>query len=611
MSHNIRYLVLAVLIIITLAALAFTIPAPLLYSLEKDTFPSPFHDNVEALKQQSLNSTTDISPQIQEVIDLSGPVSLNLQIHDFEQARRDLERFGHSRGSFKNLIVRLDMNESEIQEIEQNAALQQEILTTLLNTSESLESLQMMEIQYYSQDNNDMLTTVRLRGNELRKKVRGLNERYNNATNKVTAAGLKLGLNVTKTQEGQMYVGQVIQEIEQPSTSTSTYLKVDTSLIPGDDRVSLFIRPETGKFRDVIEYMGISLALDGNTTLRADGKPITLYLDDYPVSTVITDTFGFYNLKLPIDRLQTGTHNLYVRSPTTRSVNRTLTVIPMGSVTRLAVSKPDQNGFVNCTGSVMGGPPANFPVRSATIQIVWDKSHVIVTKTDSSGLFMREIQLPPGQHTVTAGFFGDGYPLNPSESEPQVIDISLIQSIEPDNKPVALLILTIGFFLLFPGAAAYYLWRMSRRDKPVPLTSEVADYFDEEEPGPPLSLSDLWEPLSDTGTPAIDPLMPGTETLTEYYTRILREQGISAAARGVYQHLAGHIARDLHIKRHKTMTAREMSRNCRGKRYCGAFARFISVYERIRYGGDISVKDQTIFETAINVTDEQIGGEKH
>ena len=103
----------------------------------------------------------------------------------------------------------------------------------------------------------------------------------------------------------------------------------------------------------------------------------------------------------------------------------------------------------------------------------------------------------------------------------------------------------------------------------------------------------------------------GEETLIAYYTRMLKEQGLSAASRSIYQQLAGRIAHDLRIKRHKALTAREISRSCKGKSYCGAFARFISVYERIRYGGQDSVKDQAVFETALHTTDEQMGGENH
>jgi len=599
MRPRFRYAVLAILTTAILLALGLTFTGPLLYTLEMDTFPSPFHENVETLKEQSLNSTTDIAPEIQDFIDYTGPVSLNIRIHDIDQATRDLERFGKSHGSIKNLVVQLDMNESEIQEIEKNTALQKEILESLLNTSVTLDSLQLMEIQYRSENNQDMLTTVRLRGEELRKKVIGYKERYKNATDTVVAVSTKLGLNTTKVQESQKEVEQIIQEIEQPKSTK--YLPVDTSLIPGEDRVSLFIRPDTGKYRETIEYMGISLTLRGNTTLRAEGRPITLYLDDTPYSSVSTDSFGYYDVKIPIERITPGTHTVYARSPTSRSVNRTLTAIAVDSVTYLNVSKPDPDGTVNCTGSVM----ANYPVRSASVEIVWDQSHVIVTKTDADGLFMREIKFPPGQHTVLARFPGTGYPINPSESEVRLVEVDLLRNIERDYSLLLGILVVIAILILFAGGAFYYLKRMGR-----PEFLQSPDDTEKTDAESLQTGSILLESPADAKPTDATGDIPG-ESLVARYTRLLKEQGLAAASLFAYQQMADRVAADFHIRRHKTLTAREISRTCKGKPYCGAFARFILVYERIRYGGQVSVKNQAIFETALNMTDEQMGGENH
>ncbi len=601
MNAKIRYVLLTVLTMGILLMLAYTASSPLLYSLEWDNFPSPFHENIDQLKEQSLNSTTDLDPQLQEFIDFSGPVSLNIRIHDVEQARRDLERFGKNQGSMKNLVVKLDMNESEIQELQKNTALQKEILDSLLNTSVTLDSLQTMEIQYHDQNNEDMLTTVRLRGNELRKKVHGLNERYRNATEKVVEVSTKLGLDVTKNQESLKEVEQIVKEIEQPDTTTQ--LSVDTLLIPGEDRISLFVRPAAGKYREIIEYMGISLTLSGNTTLRADGKPITLYLDDVPFSTPVTDAFGYYNVKVPIDRMTAGTHTVYARSPTSRSVNRTLIAVPVESVTNLSLSKPAPDGTVNCTGFVL----ANYPVRSASVQIIWDQTHIIVTKTDTNGFYMREIPLPPGRHTLVAGFSGDGYPINSSESQPRIVDISLIQGVETDYGQLMAAIAALGICIIFIGAAVFYLRRMSQRKTP------LSDIFRNIKEDPELrqNSSDLEIPGPNHENQDDSSKEAREEALIAYYTRILKEQGLSAASRIAYQHLSGRIAHDLHINRHTSLTAREMSRNCKRRSYCGAFGRFVSAYERIRYGGQVSVKEQAVLETALSITDDQIRGEQH
>lgn len=595
MTSPIRYGIIAVITVGILLLLALTHSSPLLYALEKDFFPSPFHENPDVLKQQSLNSTTDVLPELQDFIDFTGPVSLNIRIRDLEQARRDLERFQKSHGSIKNLIVKLDMNESEIAEIEKNTALQREILESLMNTSVSLESLELMEIEYRSQNNADMLTTVRLQGNELRKKVKGLNTKYQNATEKVVASGKKFGLNTTKTEESAAAVNKIVEEIEQPLAEERR--TVDVTNIPGEERVSLFIKPDKGEFQDIIEYMGISLTLEGNTTQRSGGKQIIIYMDDKPVSTIMTDNFGFYRARLPIDRTKAGEHIVFVRSPTARSMNRTLTVIAADSVTNLSVTEPDDEGRVNCTGSVTG---KGYPVRSGSVQIVWDETHVIVTKTDAKGMFSKELVLPEGRHTIIAHFYGDGYPLNPSQSTPQIVEISFMREFQEDFGWIWIVVVAAVLFSIFTAGAYYYLKRMTVPRAALHPAEPACDLTH--------SLEDLLEP--EPGS-IQDLLEDENETLFAYYTRVMKEKGLSTASRKVYEHLASHIARDFRIKRYRTMTAREMQKTCRGRPYCNAFARFVSVYERVRYGGQASTKDQAVFEAAMDSTENLMGGDDH
>jgi hypothetical protein len=602
MKKRACFAILALMIAGILIALALTHTNPLLYSLDKDTFPSRFHENAEALRQQSLNSTSDINPELQDFIDFTGPVSLNIRIHDIEQARRELERFGKSHQSIKNLVVKLDMSESEIQELERDTALQKQILESLFNTSVSLDTLQAMEVQYHEQNNEDMLTTIRLQGDELRKKVQGMSGKYRNATESVIKNGKKLGLNVTKAEESQKYVDAIIKEIEQPEAARQ--IAVDTRLIPGEDRISLFIRPNSGRYRDIIEYQGISLTLKGNNTVRAAGIPITIYSEEIPLVQTTTDAFGYFNVKVPIERALIGPNTIYARSPTSRSVNRTLTAIGVDSVTTLQVSKPDSDGNVICNGSVV----ANVPVRSASVQIEWDKSQVLVTKTDAKGEYKKTLQLPPGSHTIIARFSGDDYPIYPSESAPVTVDISLIPGVDMDYRFITLVMAGIVILFLFLGAGFFYFRRMSQRKTHMLDLIQKIIPGSKQDPGP--AEDDATKGEEDPGILQDIPAY-SDETIIMYYRRILSEHGLSAASRVVYQQLAGRVARDLRIRKHQALTPREMARTCKGKAYCGTFARFTAAYERIRYGRQHEDKDRTVFETAAELTDEQTGGENH
>jgi hypothetical protein len=601
MKVKTRYGVLVLLVIAILLVLAHAVSNPLIYSVENDTFSTPFHDNIDVLTSQPQNSTTDIDPLIQDFIDYPGPISLEIQINDVADAQRDLQSFSKSRIRLNNLIVKLNMNQSEIQDIEDNTAQQGQILNTLLNTSVTLDSLQSLEVQYRDEGNNDMLTTVRLQGDALRKQVQALDDRYRNSTEKITTLTTKFGLDDTKNLASQKSVDQITTEIAQPQPASQ--IAVNTTLTPGDLRLSLYLIPDSGKYGDSIQCMGLSLALKGNTTIRASGQPITLYLDDNPVSRVTTDMFGYYNVKIRIGKFAAGNYTVYARSPDTRSANQTLTVIMADSVTNLSVSRPDANGNVNCTGFVMAG----YAVPSASVQITVDQSNVIVTKTYPNGEFIQKIPLVPGNHTLVADFYGDGYPLNPSESAPVTVDITNLHGTSIDYRQIARILLVVGIIIVSVGAAALYLWRLSQRywERRKQVRKRM-----------PATIRDALFPAGSGNTvdnKSAAKESPDTikESLIACYSRILKEQGLSAASRGAYQLLAQRIARDLNIRKHKTLTAREMSRKCREKPYCTAFSRFVSVYERIRYGGQVSVNDQSHMETAIDAAEEQIGSDDH
>ena len=92
------------------------------------------------------------------------------------------------------------------------------------------------------------------------------------------------------------------------------------------------------------------------------------------------------------------------------------------------------------------------------------------------------------------------------------------------------------------------------------------------------------------------------EPLIARYARILKEEGMSAAAWAVYRQFAGHIAHTLVIPRHTTLTPRELSRSCMQKPFCEAFSSFVNTYEQIRYGGQRSAAIQEEFEGRMDAT---------
>jgi len=611
MRSDERYTILAVLALVVIGALALFVSGPLLYTLEKDTFPSRFHDNPDVLKVQALNSTTDILPLMQDLLDYTGPIVLNIRIKDIEEARRDLELFAKNHGSFDNLVIKLDMSASELEEFSKSKALQQELLMSLLNSSVSLDTLDNLEILYCDQNNPNLLLSVRYQGEAIRKKIRELYAQYQTETEKVSVISTKYGLDTTQEQVSLHEFEQYIREIGATEADAIERSPAVFDLpIRRSAQLSFIMHPDTARYGDSIECFGYYFSLYGYRDQGVPGKQVTVYIDTTPVSTITTDEIGSYAVEIPVERIRAGTHSLHAESGTTQSDVRMLNIVPVDSVTSLTVSTANSKGEVTCTGSVV----ANRPVRFAPVELVWDGSHASSTTTDAKGEFRAPLRLPDGTHTVIARFSDEGYPIRPSESEPQVVDVSVLRTITPaiiiaDYSWLVLLLLVGGIFLAFAGGAWYYLKRMPGRtffgspaapppDMTIPAGSHQIAGTDE---FPPLDEVKS-EPTGDGTAP---------ESLFTRYAHILQEQGLSAAARTVYLTFSVRIAQELHLQRYTSLTPREVSRSCTKKSYCGPFSSFILVYEQVRYGGYRSAAVQAEFETEMKNTASHLGGEDH
>ena len=603
MRSDAKYALIAALALGVLLALGLFLSSPLLYTLEKDTFPSRFHDNTNVLKMQSLNSTTDVLPLMQDLLDSTGPVVLSIRINDIEQARRDLELFAKSRGSLNNLIVKLDMSASEMEEFSKSKALQQQLLTELLNSSVSLDSLENLEIRYRDQNNPDMLMSVQYEGDALRKKVQELYNQYQVETGKVTAISTKFGLDVTEEEKGLLEFGSYVQEIDRNRNQQDALNRAIDFPIRRSSQLSLLLNPESGVYGDRIECFGYYFSLYGYRIEGVPGKEVTVFLDNAPVSSTVTDELGSYRVTIPIERIPAGPHSLYAQSGTTLSDIQTLKIQPVGSATTLVVTRPNSNGDVTCTGSVT----ANRPVRLAPVQLVRDTTHITEVSTDARGQFKTTLRLPEGRHTIVARFSGEGFPITASESTPQVVDVSIRQMIpsviSPDTKWEIPMVIA-GTLLLFIGIAWYYIRREPGRG--------TFDLLTRAEPTPPgtpatdLSASYVEPGADEPRAPSAGTPPPPDESLLARYARILKAEGLSAAAWVVYRQFAGRVANEMFIPKHTALTPRELSRSCIERPFCRAFSSFVSTYERVRYGGQRSVAMQEEFESRIHSTQSEL-----
>ena len=598
--RNAVILILALTVIITMT---YFFKGPVLYSLQKDQFSSQFHDNVDVLKIQSINSTTDVLPMMQELMDYNGPIVVNINLKNTEQARHDLELFSRSQVKLNNLILNFNMAESEISEFSRNKARQKELLSTLLNSSISLDELESLEIQNREKDNPDILTSVKIQKDVIRKKIQELNDEYHAATNITTQIGSKYGLDTTGEKKSVEEFAGYARKINE---NEENIVKEDDLPILRSSQILFIIYPDSATYGDTIKCFGTVFLLSVLRAHEVPDIPVTIYIDKLPVTVTRTDSMGSFTATLPIGRITPGSHVLFAQSGTTISVIRTLNISSIDSKTTLSAGKVNSKGNVTMTGTVT----ANHPVITAPVQIISDNNPVVETITNTKGEFNVLLTLPAGNHTITARFTGDGFPINPSESEAVSVNIPFIQKITPgDYRPFILPGLVL-LFLIFAAGAAYYL------PDPLGLKRYLGKYFRSTQgQETPQSEKDIIE-VSDVQELILESDETGSTAQNEEKTHFRNLQLISyeepgEAVHKVYQEFSRRIAHDLQIRHYKSLTPREIARACTLKQYFGTFNTFVMIYEKIRYGGDISPAIKDIFETSVQKTAESLAGEDH
>jgi hypothetical protein len=450
MNVPLRYGILLVLILGTGVLLVLFVATPVIYTPEKDTFPSRYHNNTEVLREQSLNSTTDMFPLMQDLLDYSGPIVLNVKIHDIDQARRDLESFSKNRVALSNLVIKLDMTEGEMQEYSKSLALQEKLLDDLSNSTEVLDQLKTLEIQYRDENNPNQLISVRLEEDALRKKIRDLYAPYATEASKTIAFSKNQSLDTTSAEQGLVYFKQYVDEVT---------AEEQAPVVLPPNLLTLVLIPERGKYGDTVVCTGY-LVSPAAASPGVSRRTVTVFIDNTTLSSSVTDASGHYAVQFPIGKISSGSHRFRAESGTAISETRILTVIPVNSVTSLSLEGVNSRGGARFTGSVL----ANRPVRRAPVQLVWDGTHVVEATTDTNGQFTTVLQLPSGTHTVIARFTGSGYPINPSESETLEVEISILQEIVPAIVPtgsswIFLPLVMAAIALVFLGGALYYLRR--------------------------------------------------------------------------------------------------------------------------------------------------------
>lgn len=603
MKRNLLFWATCIVGILSLGGLFLFAASPLLYSPEMAVNGTRFHLNADVLKAKEINATTDVLPMMQELLDNPSGLVLNVRLRDLESARKDLAEYVKMYRNLDNLVINLDMTQSEMDEFVKSSEAQDEIFRSLMNETETLDALKRLEIRYRNSNDPDMMVSIGYQGEALKKRIRELYTRYEKEAATQANISRKVGLDTTKSEKTASQFREIVQETESFQTSVSRQTSSSRAVAASSPKLSLAVDPETAVYGDTVTLVGLVTPVYGN-------RNITIHYDKTILMNIMTREGGDYHAAFTLERTAAGKHILTARSGRLTSESVILTVLPVDSVITLAAVPDTGNKTAECNGTLF----TSRPVRFAPVTVTDETGHSFSATTDGTGYYAATIPLSPGDHTLVARFSSTEFPINASESDPVSVTIPdtgiLSPVVSSPNSPennfpgLAEILGTLGIVALSGLGAFLYLSRnkgMKSPEVPAPEPPEARAVREEIE-----------TILGEEDTPVIEKAQAEKVTgLLIRYRELLEEHGISHAAHAGYLELAGRVAKALNIPRYRTKTPREMADSCRNESWGGIFSRFTGIYERIRYGGSRKKPDQEALEEGMRQAEQGIGGEKN
>ncbi|NLV27974.1 MAG: hypothetical protein GXY48_12560 [Methanomicrobiales archaeon] len=576
MKYSYLRLVILVFILIIFSYLLHLSSDPLLYSLEKEKPTTNFHINIIAQELISINTSIEMVPIMQALLDYSGPIALNIRMQDVTTAGADLEQYYQQYKNLDKLVINLEMSESELAEFQNNTNIQEQLFRELINASESLDTLKRLEFRYRDQNDITSLKTVAYQGESLKNKIQTIREKYNKVNMNIIEQGKKFDLNTANIEQARTDVNILADEI---STEQMQRIEMnDFSITSNPEKsISLLVSPDSGKYRDRIHYSGF---ITGADTSR---KNVTVLIDNTPYLALITDEIGQYSGYEIIDRIQIGNHIFTAKWNQIESKSQSFTVYPVNSSINLSIQALFDKPVIILSGILK----ANHQVINAPIHTIFNNVSWKEIKTDNQGYYKTEITLPEGSYQTYTLFNDSTFPIYQNQSEiyevvssgDRIISIKLLD----DEKPLFLILLVT--FVILGGIGAFsgyiiYHYREKNRD--------ISHPFSEKE------ISILEDNTEKKNIRIINQSSSEDNLLAEFQS-YEREFGLSEAVRRIYLFILNRISQDIQVNWLHSSTVREIIKKIALKPYKQDFSNFTGIYEKIRYGGSKKEEDKEFF----------------
>ena len=590
MRPHLHNLFAMLLISLTVGGLLVFATDPLLYTVKKDPGGSAFHTNPDSLDDDYVSSAADLVPLMQEMIDGGEPIVRDIQFRDSTAVQNRLAMSEERLTSLEGLLLDLDLNGGEIGSFLAAMEEQDSTLSELMDRITAFDTVQRVGAQEENRNNLQLQASVARQSALLQRGIRVLAERYVHDHETVLGISTRLDFDTRKYREALSRVKSLTAEIE------GKELPVPETTSVQEDGITFYIYPETAAYRNTIQVFGVVYP-------PGTEQVVSLLLDETIVATTQSDRQGNYRTAYTIGSVPAGTHRLTARSGDVTSVGRELVIPETGSSIALTAAPVIVNRWETgalCNGSLM----ANYPVRNAPVRIFTDGIDSGEITTTEDGTFSVFLPLPPRSYSLRAVFSPGDLPLSASMSDdvPVTVWAPLFNLPDPstmDRILQVMAVLLVGAVLVILAADAGGVLRLPKR-KENTEAARIQERIEEM-----LRTADR-----KTGSDAA--FQAAISNLLDQYWAALTKDGLSEAARQAYLTLAGRIAQSLGLHLgYRTLTPREMTEYCSGEHYASFFTRFVSNYEKIRYGSSNSEKDRIGFERALQNAYQEFGSDRY
>lgn len=526
--------------------------APALYTPTMDA-ETDLHDRVSVLRQATQDNSGVLLPLMEDIFSSSGTLVLNINLKDFSSAQRDLDEYLAQTRQFDNLVIRLDMSQSDLEEWRRLNAQNKDDLLELFEDTQRFSELKQLEIKYRDADNPDMLYSIMYEGEALKSKIKETVASYESRSEKMVSVSEKFGVKTEAYEESVDDAKEISQDVEEEQEERAGVIQKEVVAPRLDLRITLGLEPSEVRYGDTLIISG---KLSGT-----DKRIVSLYLDSRIFKNLTAAADGTFLQREEIEKIRTGMHTLYATTD-----GRFSDVVSFRVISRNTTLSLTQSGSRTITGQLRAD---DIPVSGAPIRILSGGRQIATPKTTTDGTYTADLKLAEGEHHITAIFDDTAYPLLRAESDE--IRITVDPPKEASTLENYIVIFLSGIVLILAGAGG--IWYLRRRSGIV--TREVILVIED----PPEIIAESIEETEEETPPIPDEFDPSTDTALSTY-HALEDSDYPAALRSLFLGLAQQAG----IEHPQTATVGDI-REMRAADT--ALHAWLAAYELVLYGGQI------------------------